>query len=70
MVPLQDYGVAKEQPKSTESYYTISNKYELDNSPKLAVAIDSSHDPISGDAHSHRLSQWKDDVKVSNNHNW
>ena len=50
LVPLQEYGMVKEQTKSTKPYYESINKHELDNSSKLAVAIDGFHDPISGDA--------------------
>ena len=50
VVPLQEYGMVKEQTKSTKLYYDSINKHELDNSLKLFVATNGSHDPISGDA--------------------
>ena len=50
VVPLQEYGMVKEQTKSTKLYYDSINKHELDNSLELSVATDGFHDPISGDA--------------------
>ena len=50
VVPLQEYGMVKEQTESTELYYDSINKHKPENCIKISMATDGSHDPISGDA--------------------